>query len=515
MSAKFSKSVMVVGGLAVMSSLASGQTTGTTTTTGAPVLWSNLVWAPSAPNAAGDIARLWQQATSTITLDQNVTLTRLEVGDSTANFNPNLTVNGSGTNAITFDSGVVGTSATMLLGRVSGDALARSMNADMVLNSDLVATWSRVQNREQRLGGVISGDGKLSIYYAVAPPAGNTDSGVVTGLNGTRHAVDIGTAAGAANTYKGGTHLEAGSASYTAVFFRTNKTDALGTGVLDLNSAAVNFGIFDQTVGGLSGGTNSSKIGTLSGTAGTTTLTLKLADATDVSFSGQLLKVTSTEYTVVGANTGRHLATDTLARDFSLTVDKATGSAGTGVQTLTGSNTYTGATTINGGTLLVNGSVTASAVTANAGVLGGNATFGNSVLINTNATIATGGTVASAIGNMTISGGLDVQGAMRVDVDDANLSDLYSVAGGLALGSASSLNVNILNAIGGTTYLFGRYGTLTGQFSSVTSGWTVDYAYDDGISTNNLALIAVPEPGAVAFGLLGGALLFVRRKRTA
>ena len=65
--------------------------------------------------------------------------------------------------------------------------------------------------------------------------------------------------------------------------------------------------------------------------------------------------------------------------------------------------------------------------------------------------------------------------------------------------------------------MFASYGTLSGPFaglSGVPAGYTIDYAFNDGVDSNNIALVPIPEPAGLAalsmavLGLLGG-----RRRR--
>jgi hypothetical protein len=66
-------------------------------------------------------------------------------------------------------------------------------------------------------------------------------------------------------------------------------------------------------------------------------------------------------------------------------------------------------------------------------------------------------------------------------------------------------------------YVIASYGSLYGSFGSAThipSGYAVDYAYNNGKTSNNIALVAIPEP-STWMPLLGGLgmLTMFRRRR--
>ncbi len=396
--------------------------------------------------------------------------------------------------------------------------LRTDLFVDFQLNNALDIRFGTARSNETgvgRIGGVISGVGKLTLSLA------QNDADV------TRfHKIGNGATA---NTYSGGTEIRhvvntaygtGHGVGAATLLVNAVSTGAFGTGDVNLNSAGLNA----TAVTALTAATGGLQVQfSQNDVMGSTAVLSQTGNGAGTVF------LQSTSQTIGGlVSTGTATEQDrkrvtSVAGTLNITTALAASNSyggrivggttvnidGSGTQELTSTNSYSGATTISGGTLLVNGSLTASAVTVNGGILGGNATFGSDVLVNTGGTISAG----NSIGSMTLSGGLDVQGAMNVEVDDVALADLYSVAGTLNLGANSALNVSVLNAITGTTYVFGNYGLLVGTFATVSSGWAVDYAYDNGISTNNLALIAVPEPGAIALSLVGGLLLFARRRR--
>lgn len=361
-----------------------GPLTGTNTTTAAQsAMWSALTWSGATPNGNGDIANFSFTADQNITLDMPVTLGRLNC-TGTGQYN----LLRSGTHAMTFDNSNMNAVASVLMTRQpSLDATGRRIDANVVLNSDLIATWGRIQGgttRTHGFRGLLSGTGRLSLNYAIAPTEG-PDTGTSIFLSGTSstaaHQIHLGLAGDAANTYTGGTDLRAGNSVFGTVKFMANKANALGSpgtaGRLFMHQAALDMLTFNQTVGGLSGGTGSSKISSTSATAGTTTLHIDFGSAKGpFSFSGVIMDGTSTG--VSGA-----VRTVGLAK------------SGTGTQTLTTAQTYTGPTLVSDGTLLVNGSLaTGSAVTVDAnGTLGGTGTVNGAT--SNHGTIAPGASVGT------------------------------------------------------------------------------------------------------------------------
>ena len=186
---------------------------------------------------------------------------------------------------------------------------------------------------------------------------------------------------------------------------------------------------------------------------------------------------------------------------------------GTGTLTLSGTNTYTGPTTVAAGVLAVDGSIAGSSLTTvNDGAkLQGIGTLGAT-------TVNAGGHVApgNSIGTLNVSGNLAISGTLDVEYDGAgSLIDLLAVTGTLDITNATVDFAPMNSALTGSPYIFATYGTLAGtQFSLVTDlpdGYTIDYAYNNGTTATNIAL--VPEPTAAllaGLGLLG----LLRRRRS-
>ena len=154
---------------------------------------------------------------------------------------------------------------------------------------------------------------------------------------------------------------------------------------------------------------------------------------------------------------------------------------------LSGTPTYAGPTDIARGTLLLDAGVVLTESTVHialGGILGGNGTITHNV---------TGpGAVApgQSIGTLTVSGNAS-PGSLIIEVDGSS-ADRLDVVGTLDI---TDSNLSLLPLGGGVTapVVIARYGNLTGTFASFTNlpdGYGVDYAYNDGMSSNNIALVA-------------------------
>ena len=547
--------LVVLGSLGLTTCLAGGSAVAqitSTATTAVSANWTALTWDNGIPGSrAGDVANANASASVNFTIDQPITLKTLNHAQS-GGFHVYFNTNAINPAAITFDSGQVGTNATLLFTRSNGDSLSMKLNAPIVLNSTLDAAWGRVQNREMGFGGVISGTGGLNVNYASV------------NLNGTGHIFRFGDQSTASpNTYSGGTTLTTRSSVFATAKFQAYKTSAFGTGGLSLATAAVDLQNFDQTIGGLGGGSGASKISSLSNTAGTTTLTLDFPDSRGpFTFSGAILAGGS-------------------ARVVAVTKQ------GTGLQTLSGTNTYTGPTSVLGGTLAIDstGSIsTTSGVTLN----GSGATFRydsttplSVPLTLTQGTLTGTGTIAAAVmagggsrlspgllqGTQAFSNGLRLggQGAYRWEIANPAGTlgtgwDLIDVTGGvldlsgLDGASASTKYVLDLTTLAGSTpgAMAGYDPTqaatfqmfraaaggirlpgsitavggedLTGLFSLSTSGWANTLpsggfelrVSPGGTGIDLVTVAAVPEPGllsVVAGGMAAAGWLLRRRRR--
>lgn len=186
---------------------------------------------------------------------------------------------------------------------------------------------------------------------------------------------------------------------------------------------------------------------------------------------------------------------------------------GSGTLTLDGTSTYTGATTVTAGTLLVNGALGNSAVTVTGGTLGGTGTIGGAVTVNAAGKLSPGASIESlAVASATISGSLVIE----YDGAAAGTIDLLAASGLLDITTATVDFDQFGSLLDDPSYIFASYGSLIGSaFATVLdlpTGYTIDYAYNDGITSNNIALVAIPEPSAAFLGGLGVFALLRRRR---
>jgi autotransporter-associated beta strand protein len=143
---------------------------------------------------------------------------------------------------------------------------------------------------------------------------------------------------------------------------------------------------------------------------------------------------------------------------------------GAGTLTLNTSNTYTGTTTVAAGTLAGTGFVAGPLSVSAAG------------------TIAPG----NAIGTFS-SAGATISGTYACQIDGVN-NDVLDVAGALNLSAATDVLAITTPGAGATrpVYVIGNYTSRTGTFDTVTglpSGYTVVYDYNNGITSNNIAIV--------------------------
>lgn len=188
---------------------------------------------------------------------------------------------------------------------------------------------------------------------------------------------------------------------------------------------------------------------------------------------------------------------------------------GLGTLVLSGSNPYSGGTDVTAGTLAVNGSLGGAVNVASGAALGG------SGVLNGLVTVAAGGSLApgNSPGTLSLNAGLALDGSsilnFELSATDATVgggvNDLINVTGNFTL--AGILNVTGLGDFStvadNTTWRLFNYssGTFTsntlvlGTMPSV--GSTGKYFRIDTSTPNQVNLVIVPEPGALALAGIG------------
>jgi T5SS/PEP-CTERM-associated repeat protein/autotransporter-associated beta strand protein len=290
-------------------------------------------------------------------------------------------------------------------------------------------------------------------------------AGVVSGTGAlTKRGTGTLTLSGA-NTYGGGTSLNAGTIA-------AGNNTALGTGTLAMATGTT----LQAAAAGLSLGNAVSLTG--ADTVDTQTNALTLGGV--ISGNGSLVKIGTGTLTLSGANTyggGTNLNAGTLQlgnggtsgsilgdvadngilafnRGDTVTfpgVISGNGSVsqvGSGMTLLSGNNSYGGVTTVSAGALFVNGdqsAATGATNVAGGATLGGTGTIGGNVSVANGGTLAPGG-VGGGVGTLTINGSLGLNsgstlnyGFGQAGVVGGPFNDLTVVKGNLTL--AGTLNV--------------------------------------------------------------------------
>jgi hypothetical protein len=225
--------------------------------------------------------------------------------------------------------------------------------------------------------------------------------------------------------------------------------------------------------------------------------------------------------------------TDTTNLRVGQPISGANIAAGTVIRSIDSATQFTMSTN---STALGSTSITSTAGTGtgtgNVTVLSGGTVGGTGVIGGTLSSAGVAGNVAAngvvapgaSIGTLTITGAgtSTLSGTLAIEYSGAGAGsiDLLNASGPVNISSANSA-VNFsqlgtaLPATGGPSLVFVKYGSLTGTFGTVLNlpgGYGINYAFNDGTSTNNIALVPVPEPASLGLAGLAAVGLLARRR---
>jgi autotransporter-associated beta strand protein len=433
---------------------------------------------------------------------------------------------GTGTTILTADSSYGG-GTTINAGTLQlGDGVTSGSIVGNVTNN---GTFAINRADTYTFGGVISGTGA---FAQIGPgttilTAANTYAGGTTinaGVLAVAADANLGAAAGALALGGGTLRFLSGFTTSRAVTLNA------GGGTIDSNG---NTATLAGAIGGSGGLT---KIGAgmlvLSGAnsyAGGTTLaagTLRLENNSALG-TGVLTTTGSVVDCADGVTIANPIVLDSNSTQLQVTAGSATQAGviselndprpiekiGAGSLLLTAGSAYTGPTTVSAGALVVDGSIANSAVTVNAGaLLAGAGTVGAT-------TIASGGVFApgplTRTGTMTVAGDLAFQSgalylvqvnpstassASVITVGSASLAGTVTAA--FASGSYVARTYTILSTAGGLNGT--TFGSLT--TSNLPAGFTANLSYTDSdVILNLTATLGQPGgPGALGTGGLSG-----------
>lgn len=451
------------------------------------------------PNAVGDSAVFGNSAAPILAdasgNDASFTLGSLLSNTGATNFS--IANVASGTGRLIFEN----TSGTASITTTKNGGQTNNFNVGITLNSNLLVN-SRGGTGVTFQKSIISGTGLTTGLTVAGTPLGNSSGGAYVTI-------------GAASTYTGSTTL-GGSLSITTANgggkLRIGGTDFMPTStILTLNASNVNVSFaqggrfslngFNQTIGGLAGASGTATGVVTNDTAGATTGTLTINNASDYSFAG----------TIANAVTVGNLGVTALTK------------SGSGTQTLTGNSTYTGATLISAGTLVVGvsgtGSLGNTAVTVGSnGVLAGSGTIGGAVTLS--GTLTPG----NSPGTLTINNSLSMTSSAStlIELSGTSLDQFDRVIGLANLTLDGTITVSLLSfaPVAGDSFdLFDWSGTLDSSAFNVATdlvlptlsgglGWDTSGFLSSGV----IVVSAVPEP-SVALLLGVGLCGFLKRQR--
>ncbi|BDU21916.1 hypothetical protein DYGSA30_33730 [Dyella sp. GSA-30] len=338
-----------------------------------------------------------------------------------------LTKQGAGTVTLTGANTYSG-GTTISAGALQGDTT--SIQGNVVDNASLIFD----QAANGTFAGVISGTGNLT----------KDGTGTLT-LSG-------------ANTYSGGTTIDAGAlqgnttsiqgnvvdnaslifdqtanGTYAGVISGTGDVTKQGSGTLTLSGANTYTGSTGIDAGTLALGAGSS----LAASSG---INLAAGATFDVSAAGnQTIGVLNGGGGTVNIG-GNTLTLDSAANGSFGGVISGSGALikdGSGTQTLTGANLYTGGTTINDGTLVLGA--------------GGSLAAGSALSLSGNGTLDVSAAGNQTVASLTGTGGQIQLGGTTLDVGSGNFAGVIAGTGGVTKSGSGALTLNGVNTYTGAT----------------------------------------------------------------
>jgi len=423
---------------------------------------------------------------------------------------------------VTFNQAINGTYAGVMGGTgglVKSDAGILTLSGVNTYGGGTTVNAGTLSGDTASLQGAITNNATVTFNQAI----NGTYAGVMGGTGGlVKSGAGILTLSGA-NTYSGGTTVNAGTLAGTTTSLQGNiannaavtfdqATDGTYVGVLSGTGSVTKAGVGTLTLSGANtySGTTTVNAGTLAGdTAG---LQGNIANNAAVAFdqatagtyagvlsgTGSVTKAGAGTLTLSGANTYSGTTTvnagtlegttaslqGNIANNAAVTFDQAvngtyagsmsgTGSltkSGTGTLTLSGINTYSGGTTINQGTLSGDTASLQGAITNNATVTfdqTANGTYAGAIS-------GTGGLTKSGTGKTILSGANTYTGDTNINggilsVNGSIASNVFVASGG-TLGGSGTIGGNVTVASGGIIAPGNSPGILTVNSLTLNSG---------------------------------------------